>query len=163
MAGESMNGKNVKLKEKPLVFEGVLAEKYKSSRNKWIRLSIASVFLPLLFACIISWYNGKFELINQFGQGEIILSLFSLTVPLMFDLFDIKKNNDERLSRAFFVCTIIILLQTIFYCLIRIDTSANHLIKGFLTSIPFIIASWLCCLYSIKVMALYSEEIGGQK
>lgn len=156
-----MEGKQVRLKEKPLVFEGVIVEKYKSSRNKWIRLSIVSTFLPLILAGIISWYNGTFEIVNLFGQGEIILSLFSLTVPLMFDLFDIKKNNDERLSRAFFLCIIIILLQTIFYCLIRIDTSANHLLKGVLTSIPFIIASWLCCLYSIKVMAVYSEELGG--
>lgn len=155
-----MKGKNIKLKEKPLVFEGIATEKYKSSRNKWIRLSFVSVFLPLLFGCIITWYNGKFDLINLFGEGEIILSLFSLTIPLMLDLFEIKKNNDERLSRAFFLCVIIILLQTIFYCLIRIDTSSNHILKGFITSLPFLIASWLCCLYSIKVMAIYTEEIG---
>lgn len=160
MVGElSMRRKHFKLKRRALIFEGVVSENYKSSRNKWIRLSIVSTFLPLFLGCIISWYNGKFELLYLFGQGEIILSLFSLTVPLMFDLFEVKKNNDERLSRAFFLCTIIVILQIVFYCLIRVDTSSAHDIKGFITSIPFIIASWLCCLYSIKVMAIYADEI----
>ena len=157
-----MKGKKVKLNKKPLVFEGIVMEKYKASRNKWIRLSIVSTILPLVFSCTISWYTGKFEIVNLFGNGEIILSLFSLTIPLMFDLFEIKKNNDELLSRAFFICVIIIVLQSIFYCLIKIDTSNYHVLKGFLTSIPFIIASWLCCLYSIKVMALYVEKNGGE-
>ena len=142
-----------------LVFEGVAAERYKSSRNKWIRLSVVSTFLPLFFACIISWYNGKQELIYLFDQGEIILSLFSLTVPLMLDLFEIKRNNDERITRAFYLCLIIVVLQIVFYFLIRVDVSESHIAKGILTTIPFIIASWLCCLYSIKVMAIYTEEV----
>lgn len=144
---------------KPLIFEGIENERYKASKNKWIRLTIVSTLLPLLLTALISWYNGKFELIKLFGQGEIILSLFSLTVPLMFDLFEIKKNDDKYISRAFFLCIILVILQIVFYSLMRVDNSDKHLLKSFLTSIPFVFASWLCCLYSIKAIANYSNSL----
>lgn len=146
--------------KKGFVFEGEALEKYKSTRNRWIRLTIISTVLPLILTCIIGWYNGKLELVKLFGQGEIILSLFSLTVPLMFDLFDIKKSDDTQLTNAFFLCVFLIILQIAFYCLIRIDSSEHHMLKGFLTSIPFVVASWLCCIYCIKAMANYSEKKG---
>ncbi len=143
---------------KGFVFEGEALEKYKALRDRWIILTIISSVLPLLVTCIISWYNGKFQLINLLGQGEIILSLFSLTVPLMFDLFEIKKKKDIVLTRAFALCVFIVALQLVFYCLIRIDESEQHISKGFWTSIPFVCASWFCCIYSIKAMSRHSED-----
>lgn len=148
------------MKTKGLVFEGEALEKYKRLRNKWIRLTIVSFVLPLLLTCIISWYNGKIEFYRLFGQGEIILSLFSLTVPMMFDLFEAKKSEDNHLTTAFFICMIIVLLQVVFYCLIRIDPSDIHLVKGFWVSMPFIVLSWLCCIYSIKALSAYAEQGG---
>lgn len=148
------------MKPKGFVFEGEALEHYKTLRNKWIKLTIISCILPLVLTCFISWYNGKIDLFNLFGQGEIILSLFSLTVPMMFDLFEAKKSEDHHLNTAFFICVIIVILQIAFYCLIRIDASKYHLIKGFWASLPFIIMSWLCCIYSIKALSAYAEKGG---
>lgn len=143
---------------KGFVFEGETLENYKAFRDRWIMLTIISSVLPLFLTCIISWYFGKLQLIALFGKGEIILSLFSLTVPLMFDLFEIKRRKDIKLTKAFAMCVFIVALQLVFYCLIRIDESKQHLAKGFWTSIPFVIASWFCCIYSIKAISKHSED-----
>ncbi len=145
-------------RSKGFVFEGEALENYKALRDRWIMLTIISSVLPLFLTCIISWYNGKLQLISLFGQGEIILSLFSLTVPLMFDLFEIKRKKDPKLTRAFVMCIFIVILQIAFYCLIRIDESEQHIAKGFWTSIPFVFASWFCCIYSIKAISKHSED-----
>lgn len=145
----------------PLIFEGALAEKYKSTRNKWIRLTIMSTLLPLIFAGFVSFYNGSLDLLSMFGSGEIVLSLFSLTVPMLFDLFEMKKENDEYLSWAFFSCAILVCIQILLYCLIRIDISDYQQIKSVVSSFIILVASWICCSYSIKVLFRHSIACGG--
>lgn len=139
-----------------LIFEGIMAERYKITRNKWIRLTTVSVLLPLIFAGFVSFYNGMFNLLDVFGNGEIVLSLFSLTVPMLFDLFDIKQERDEYLSWAFFCCAILVCIQILLYCLIRIDTSENREIKSIISSVIILVASWLCCNYSIRALFHHS-------
>lgn len=148
-------------KKSPLIFEGAMAEIYKSTKNKWIRLTIISTLLPLLFASFVSFYNGSFDLLSMFGNGEIVMSLFSLTIPLLFDLFEIKKENDEYLSWAFFYCAILVCIQILLYCLIRIDISCNREIKSVISSVIMMIVSWMCCRYSIRVLFLHSTRSGG--
>lgn len=144
--------------DKAIVFEGESSERYKTIRTKWILLTAISSGLPLILTCFISWYNGKLQLFELFGQGEVVLSLFSLTVPLLFDLFEIKNKNknDIHLTRAFCFCVCLIIFQIVSYTAIRCDSSQYHLVKGCLLSIPFVFASWICCIYSIKVIAKYS-------
>ena len=102
-------------RNKPFIFEGMEAEQYKQMRNKWIRLAVVSVFLPLLFATVVSYYNNTFDLLALFGNGEILLSLFSLTIPMLFDLFEMKSKKDEYLSWAFFFCAILVCFQILLY------------------------------------------------
>lgn len=147
-----------KLPGSGFVFEGEALEKYKSVRNKWIRLAVIGTVFPLFVTAVTSWYNGKIDLLNLFGQGEIILSLFSLNMPMLFDLFDIKKSSNKQLEKAFYFCMLVVFLQLVFYCLIKMDASQVHQLKGLLTSIPFIFMSWSCCLYSIKAMSKYTDE-----
>ncbi len=146
------------LKKKTIRFEGNTSKRYKNIKTKWILLTSISSALPLFLTCFIGWYNGKPVLFELFGQGEVILSLFSLTVPLVFDLFEIKNKNDIDLIKALCFCIALIIFQTVSYSTIRCDTSLFHLIKGFLISIPFIIASWFCCIFSIKVISKHSED-----
>jgi len=160
MGGINMGSGNSK---SALIFEGIMAERYKATRNKWIRLSTVSVLLPLIFAGFVSFYNGAFDLLDMFGNGEIVLSLFSLTVPMLFDLFDIKQEKDEHLSWAFFCCAILVCIQILLYCLIRIDTSENQAIKSVISSIIILIASWICCNYSIRALFRHSIASGGDK
>lgn len=145
-------------KKKPLIFEGALAEMYKSRRNKWIRLSIVSTLLPLFFAGCVSFYNGSFDFLNMFGSGEIVLSNFSLTIPMVFDLFEMKEKEDEYLSWTFFYCAILVCIQIGLYCLIRIDISENKQIKSVISSIIMLVASWICCNYSIRALFRHSTE-----
>ena len=55
------------------------------------------------------------------------------------------------------MCMFIVILQLVFYCLIRIDESEQHIAKGFWASIPFMFASWFCCIYSIKAISKHAE------
>lgn len=150
-------------RNKPFIFEGMEAEQYKQMRNKWIRLAVVSVFLPLLFATVVSCYNNTFDLLALFGNGEILLSLFSLTIPMLFDLFEMKSKKDEYLSWAFFFCAILVCFQILLYCLTRIDFSEKKEIKSIIVSVIMLMASWLCCGYSIKAMFQHSiMDEGGE-
>ena len=150
-------------RNKPFIFEGMEAEQYKQMRNKWIRLAVVSVFLPLLFATVVSYYNNTFDLLALFGNGEILLSLFSLTIPMLFDLFEMKCKKDEYLSWAFFFCAILVCFQILLYCLTRIDFSEKKEIKSIIVSVIMLMASWLCCGYSIKAMFQHSiMDEGGE-
>ena len=150
-------------RNKPFIFEGMEAEQYKQMRNKWIRLAVVSVFLPLLFATVVSYYNNTFDLLALFGNGEILLSLFSLTIPMLFDLFEMKSKKDEYLSWAFFFCAILVCFQILLYCLTRIDFSEKKEIKSIIVSVIMLMASWLCCGYSIKAMFQHSiMDEGGE-
>ena len=151
-------------KGKPFVFEGVRAEEYKKMRNKWIRLAVIGTGVPFVLGILVGMFDSTFDLLDLFGNGEIILLLFSLTLPMAFDLFDIKKREDERLSWAFWLCMIIICLQTALYCLIRMGNSDSNAIKSIIASIFMTIASWLECAFAIRTIFRHSivEERGEQ-
>lgn len=148
-------------KNKPFVFEGLAAEQYKKMRNKWIRLSVIGTGLPFIFPVIINFFNNKLNLLELFGNGEIVLSLFSLNLPLIFDLFELKKKDDEYMSWAFWVCMLTVFLQLVIYCSIRTSSTANNQIKSIITSLIMIIVSWLSCAFSIKAMFKYSISDNG--
>lgn len=143
-------------RNKPFIFEGLEAEKYKQMRNKWFRLAVVSVFLPFLFAIAVSYYTNTFDLLGLFGNGEILLSLFSLTTPMLLDLFEMKSKEDEYLSWAFFFCAILVCFQVLLYCLTRIEISEKKEMKSIVVSVIMLITSWLCCGISIKAMFLHS-------
>ena len=151
----------VRKKKKPIIYEGFLTEQYKHMKNKWIRLSVVSVLLPLIFAGVVSCYIGTFNLLDLFGNGEILLSLFSLTVPMLFDLFDIKQNDDEKISWAFFTCLIIVCIQLLLYCMTRIDNSQQQAIKSIIASLIMLVASWLVCVYSIRAIYMHGVSNNG--
>lgn len=143
---------------KGFVFEGEALEKYKSIRNKWLKLAGIGTLLPLVLNILVVLYNGKIDFTSLFAEGELILSLFSLNVPMLFDLFEIKKSNSLQLEKAFWFCALVVFIQLVFYILVKLDTSEERLLKGILTSIPIIVISWISCMYSIKSMAKYTDE-----
>lgn len=147
---------NVGRGSKPLVFEGLVAEQYKRMRNKWIRLSLIGIGLPFIFPIIIGFFNDTLNFLSLFGNGEIVLSLFSLNLPLVFDLFELKNDDDEYMSKAFWRCTIIAFLQLAVYCSIKMSVSTSKEIKSIIASLVMVMASWMSCSYAIKTMFQYS-------
>ena len=141
----------------PEIFEGIRAEEYKRMKNKWIRLAIVGTGLPFVIGILVSIFNDTFSLLDVFGNGEIILLLFSLNLPMAFDLFDMKRYNDERLEWEFWKCVIIICLQVALYCLIRTTDSENVELKS-ISSVIMVFASGVVCVSSIKAMFLHSTN-----
>ncbi len=148
----------------PLVYEGLRAEEYKKMRNKWIRLAIVSTGVPFILSILVNMFNDTFKVLELFGNGEIILLLFSLNLPMAFDLFDMKQRDDENLSWVFWGCVIIICFQVALYCLIRMGNSKGNEVKSVIASFIMVIASWLECAFSIRVMYQHSiAEDGGEE
>lgn len=148
----------------PELFEGVRAEEYKRIRNKWIRLEIIGAGIPFLMSILVSIFNDTFNVLDLFKNGEIILLMFSLNLPMAFDIFDAKKREDEGLSRAFWGCIVIICLQVALYCLIKMENSEENAKKNIPVSALMMVASWGNCVYSIRAMFLHSiAENGGEK
>ena len=81
-------------KSKPEIFEGVRAEEYKKLRNKWIRLAVVGTGLPFILGILISIFNDTFSILDLFGNGEIILLLFSLNLPMSCLLYT-SDSADE--------------------------------------------------------------------
>lgn len=146
----------IQKKRKPIVYEGQAAEQYKRMKNKWIRLAVIGSGLPFVIAVLVAFFKDSFDLLELFGNGEIILSLFSLNLPLAFDLFEIKKKDDEYLSWAFWLCIIVVCFQLVLYCLIRTNTTESSTAKSIVASIIMVITSWICCAFSIKAMFKHS-------
>ena len=147
----------------PIRFEGTRAEEYKRMRNKWIRLSIVSTGLPFLFSIIISFFNDALSFWDLIVNGEIILSLFSLNLPIVFDLFEMKNSNEEYMSVAFWISTVITLLQLVVYCSIRMSVSESKELKTIIASLLMIIASWISCRSAIRAMFQYSISDTGSE
>ena len=153
------------VKNKPFIFEGEAAEQYKKMRNKWIRLAIVGTGLPFVLPLIIGFFDDSLNFLELFGNGEIILSLFSINFPLIFDLFSMKSAyDDEYLNWAFWTCSIVVILQLAIYCSIRISTSDTLYIKSIISSVIMIATSWMSCNFAIKAMFQYSiREKGGEE
>ena len=131
---------------KPIQFEGVEAERYKQIKNKWIRLMLVGTLLPLLMGIAVSSYSDTFKFIDTISNGEIILSLFSLTIPMLLDLFEIDYKKDDRISWTFLICVISVCLQVLLYCLTRLDESENKEIRSIISSVLMLIASIISCV-----------------
>lgn len=148
----------------PEVFEGVRAEEYKKMKNRWIRLAVVGTGVPFILGVLVSIFNDTFSLLDLFGNGEIILLLFSLNLPMAFDLFDMKHRDDERLAWAFWFCVIIICFQIALYCLIRATDSGSSAVKSIIASVIMALASGIVCAVSIKAMFQHSiTEDGGEE
>lgn len=147
----------------PEIFEGIRAEEYKKMRNKWIRLAVVGTGVPFVLGILVTIFNDTFSAFDLFGNGEVILLLFSLNLPMAFDLFDMKHKDDEQLEWVFWLCIIIMCLQVALYCLIRSDISTNSEVKSIIASVIMMVASGANCSKAIRVMFLHSiVEDGGE-
>lgn len=137
-------------KGKSKVYEGKLKEKCKSARKKWLILTLVGFLTPLLLACISGWYKEEPILSELFYNGDIILSLFSVTVPATIDIFEIKKYKDDKLEFVFAMSVVLLIFQTGLYVLIKNDVgNANHC-KSIIISIIFVVGIFLWCTYSLN-------------
>ncbi len=146
----------IRKKNKPVVYEGQAAEQYKHMKNKWIRLAVVGTGLPFLISSLVVLFSDSSNFMGLFTNGEIILSLFSLNLPLAIDLFEIKKKNDEYLSWAFWGCIIVVCFQLVLYCLVKMTATEKGVVASVVVSVVMMISSWICCACSIKAMFRHS-------
>ncbi len=146
--------------EEKYVFEGEQREKYKRSILKWFVLSCFSVLFPLLITATIDLYEQKFNMITLINNGDLILLSFSLTIPTILDMFEMKKNTTEKkddiLIACSCLCLFIIVIQTLFYALIRTHKTLT-VINLFLT-VAIVFSSIYICRYSVFCMFISSTK-----
>ena len=143
------------------IFEGEQREKYNRSTLKWLVLSCFSVFFPLYITLITDSYDGKFNISDLINNGDLILLSFSLTIPTALDLFETKKNingNDNSLSLCRYLCLFIIVIQVLFYDLIR--THEAKFLTNLFSTIIIVPVSIYICRYSVFCMFINSIEEG---
>ncbi len=157
----------------------------KRKKSKWIRLAIISTGLPYLLPLIIQLFNRSLNYFELIGNGEILLSLFGLTLPMAFDLFDAKETkSDSHLETAFWRCVLVSFLLIIIYCSIRYTTPSAIFIpkndsvldadttdldktwllgRNFVCSVFLTIVSITCCLKSISALTNHVSKITERK
>lgn len=144
--------------EEKYVFEGEQREKYKRSILKWFVLSCFSVFFPPVITIIIDLYEKTFNMFNLINNGDLILLSFSLTIPTILDMLEMKKSTttkkDDVLIACGCLCLFIIVIQTLFYALIRTHKTMTA-INLFLT-VAIVFSSIYICRYSVFCMFISS-------
>lgn len=151
------------MKKRNKIYEGEIKEQYKAKREKWVLLLIFGFFMPLLLACLPGWYQGKSILPDLFNNGDVLLSLFTVTVPATIDVFESKQHKDSKLEWTFAGFLILILIQTGAYILIKNNEKTNFLTQNIITSLAIVVSSLLLCIYSLKRITIHSIEKGNNK
>ena len=137
-------------KNKAIIYEGKVIEKYKRLKTKWIQLAIIGTGIPLVISSLVALCNNTSDFLTLFNNGDIILSLFSLSLTLVFDLFQIKEKDDEKLSKAFFLSLVLICCQLTFYCLIKMKLATITDKMNIKHTIISIIMSLIIIIFSFK-------------
>lgn len=149
--------------ERNYVFEGEQREKYKRSLLKWSVLSCFSVLFPLFITFITDSYEGHFNIVSLINSGDLILSSFSLTVPTALDLFEMRlnwyKKNDNSINLCRYLCLFIIVIQAVFFVLIR--THKTAFISNLVSTVVIVPMSIYICRYS--VFCVFINSIGKVK
>lgn len=140
-------------KKKENIYEGKLKEQCKKARKRWILLSFWGFIMPLLISLAYGWYTNEISINDLFNNGDILLALYSVTVPATLDIFEIKKDDDINLSTTFSGFLLLIMLQTIFFALIKNDSSYSQ--KKVFFSMVIVIFAIFMCLHSLKEITKY--------
>lgn len=145
-------------KRKEKIYEGELKEQCKKARKRWILLSFWGFVMPLLISIVYGWYTNETKIPDIFNNGDVLLALYSVTVPATLDIFEIKKQEDIKLTTVFSGFLLLILFQTIFFVLIKNDNSNNQ-IKGIVFSLIIVAVAIYWCLHSLKEATKYQYNI----
>ena len=148
------------LKRKPIVFEGKLGEQHKRTKQKWLRLLLVGTVLPFMLPLILSSIIDFVNVWEVVGDGEIILTSFTVTLSLVFDIYSIKeqRKEDEHLDNAFAFALILTAVQLVVYAAVKASNSETKVLKSVLWSLVIIICTCYHCDKTIDAMFLYSND-----
>lgn len=135
-------------------------EKYKRKWEIWVLSSIVSIFFPFVLSVIFGICSGKFDFIMVFFQGDIIILFYSLTIAVLFDLWNLPKDsrkNDRGIQRSFYVIVMVLFAQMALYGVVKINIMTNLWILSLIT-ICIIIASYYACNSTLLQIFLYSIQ-----
>lgn len=133
---------------------------YKRKWETWVFSSIVSIFFPFIISIIINAVSGNFNFLELFLQGDIIILFYSLTIAVLFDLWNIPKDsrkNDRGIQRSFYTILMVLFSQMAIYGVIKSNIITNSWIVFFMT-IGVIISSYYICNSSLLQIFLYNIE-----
>ena len=133
---------------------------YKRKRETWFFSSIVSIFFPFFISITINAVSGKFDFLEIFSQGEIIILFYSLTIAVLFDLWNTPRDiskNDRGLQRSFYSLLIVLFSQMAIYGVIKANIITDLWILFFMTA-GTIIASYYICNSTLLQIFLYNIQ-----
>ena len=165
--------------KKGVFYKGNEYELYRRRRNKWIRLAIAGFIIPIFAYLCISNTVDTISFIELLGNGDVVLSLNALTLPMLLDIFDTKRQDDDGLSNALLICLGVVVFQLTEYVIIRIKIVkvkesvelVNWLIweslpkftitcyQNILRTIIVLTVTIIACMACIGAMEVHTEKI----
>ncbi|MGN0408674.1 MAG: hypothetical protein ACI4EJ_10460 [Bacteroides sp.] len=133
---------------------------YKRKRETWILSSIVSIFFPFIISIVINAVSGELKFLAIFKQGDIIILFYSLTIAVLFDLWNLPKDskkNDRGLQRCFYAILMVLFSQMSLYGVIKANIITDLLVL-FLMTLGTIIASYYACNSTLLQIFLYNIE-----
>lgn len=135
-------------------------DSYKRKRETWMLSSIVSIFFPFIISIMISVFSNKFNFFAVFLQGDVIILFYSLTIAVLFDLWNTPKSNnkdDRGLQRSFYIMLMVLFSQMALYGVIKTDMITNLCLICLIT-ISIIIASYYACNSALLQIFLYNIQ-----
>lgn len=133
---------------------------YKRKWETWVFSSIVSIFFPFIISIIINAVSGSFNFLELFAHGDIIILFYSLTIAVLFDLWNTPKDNrknDMGLQRSFYTILMVLFSQMAIYGVIKANIITDLWILFFMT-IGTMVASYYICNSTLLQIFLYNIE-----
>lgn len=137
---------------------GKALDTYKQKREKWILSAIVTTFFPFIVALMLELIYGTFDIFEVFKNGDILILFYSLTIAILFDLWNVKRNNPQKdmmLQRSFCLLLLVLFSQMCLYGALKTN-SMDSVVLIIFTNLVIIGASYFACNFVLLHIFLYT-------
>lgn len=85
-----------------LVFESDEKIEYNEKQKIWWCTTLLCTLFPFFAQCVSLLFNHKFDIIGMINNGELIILTYSITVPTLIELIQIKTHKQSK--QVIYVC-----------------------------------------------------------
>ena len=97
------------------IFESHEKEEFKEKQKIWWCTTILCTLFPFFAQCVSLLFHHKFNMIDMINNGDVILLTYSITVPTLIELIQVKNNRTSKYVIYVCVTFMILLSDLVFY------------------------------------------------
>lgn len=147
------------------IFDSHETEEYKEKQKIWWCTTILCTLFPFFAQCISLLFHHEFDITDMINNGDIILLTYSVTVPTLIELIQVRSNKSSKFIIYVCITFIILLSDLVIYASMKNPgtylNDQNELVEydnfkiNFVITLIIMLASWI---FSQKIMRFIFES-----